>query len=303
MSYVALAGAVVGLGTSVYSGMQQKKAAAKAASASKGSFQPIVLPDMPKYIPVDLNNLQNTAVNYDTTAYGLSDRDFKRRHRPILQSEKLFEQGVLRDQQGDSELMPAIQNEYMRAGIGGALSAFGDTPGTLAPGSAGEASVARNLGLSITGFQDRNRANRERSLALAEQLFPRRTFGLTGADAAGVETANIAGLNAQNQAEYANQVQALQFNATGGANFANAQQNQLNVNAQGQALADAERNKAIISAGELIAKLGAGYAGTRSTTAAPTTYNTSAAAAAQAPYAAGVTKYPNMGYVPRAAAA
>lgn len=245
-SGVALATLVVGAGTAAWQANQQKKAAEQASGAipNPGRF--------PEYIPLNLDELQNTAVNYDTRAYGLSDANFKRRHRPLLKAEKLFERQVLADQKGESELMPALQNEFMRAGIGGALDAFGDTPGTLAPGSAGEASVARNLGINIMGFQDRNRENRQRSLLIAEELFPRRQFGLTGADAVNVMAANNAGENNANQAAYANSL-----------GLTNTMTAQGNIMAEASARRAAESQKAIISAAELAAQLAAANSATR----------------------------------------
>jgi hypothetical protein len=298
-SYVALAGVVVAGGTALYQSNQQKKQG-EAAMSAMGQFKPINIPDMPKYIPVNLGTLQNKTVKFDKEAYRLSDADFKKRHGGIVAAENLFEDQVLKDQQGESELMPAVQNEFTRAGIGGALAAFGGNTGTLAPGSAGEAAVARNLGNSIVGFQDRNRTNRERSLLMAENLFNRRNIGISGADAGGVYAANVGGKNAWNQADFANTVQEMQFNATGGQNFANAQTAQMNTNAQAQALADSERNKALVSSAQMLAKLAAGNAGAGSVNTAPATYTTSASAAAAAPYAGGITPTNTMGYVPRA---
>jgi DNA polymerase III psi subunit len=177
-------------------------------------------PEMPDYIPYDRNELQRLGVKQDRTYYGLSDSDFRKRHKPLLSAEKLFETQTLKDQTGNTELMPALQGEFMRAGIGDALAGFGDpasvdgaiTGGTLAPGSAAEASVARALGNSVEGEQQRNRANRLASLTTAESLFPRRSFGLSGSDVANLEIANTAGLNNWNQADYATQFQTDQYN-------------------------------------------------------------------------------------------
>lgn len=278
-SGIALATLVIGAGSAYMANEQSKKSAEAGSQLLNSKFKPVKFPDMPGYVPVNIQKLQNKTLNYDNKAYQLSDADFKRRHSPLVQAEKLFEAQTLQDQQGESELMPAVQNEFMRAGIGNALDAFGDTPGTLAPGSAGEASVARNLGLNILDFQDRNRNNRQQSLITAEQLFPRRNFGLSGADAGAVYSGNVGGRNAWNQANYASKVQGLQFNATGGQNFANAQQAQLNTNATAQAMAEAERNKAILSSAEMLAKLASSQAGKQSATPKPT-YATSTTAAA-----------------------
>lgn len=167
---------------------------------------------MPAYQPIKIGDLAKDSIYWDKAAYTLSDQDFAKRHPGLLQGEKLFEQSALNDQKGDNTLMPQIQGEFQRAGLAGALSAFGDTGATLKAGSAGEASVARNLGQSIMGFQDRNRTNRMQSLGLAESLFPRRTFGITGKDAAMIDLTNNAGQNNWNQANYAQGVQQDQFN-------------------------------------------------------------------------------------------
>lgn len=162
--------------------------------------------EFPTYIDQGRLDLSKSAANADRTYYRDSDKDFKRRHHSLFQAEKLFEKGVLRDQQGESELTPALQAEFMRAGLVGAGNTLGDSEALLTPGSAGEASIARNLGLNIAGFQDRNRQNRNQSLSTAEGLFPRRTFGLSGTDLVNLELSKynqdlgIEELNWRNQA-------------------------------------------------------------------------------------------------------
>lgn len=175
---------------------------------------------MPPFMPYDRSILQALGVAGDTEYYRLSDADFARRHPQLRQAERLFEDQTLKDQSGDSSLLPAMQGEFMRAGLSGALDTLGDASavdgavsrGTLAPGSKGEAILGRSLGANIGAFQDRNRQNRLTSLTTAEQLFPRRTFGLSGADFANVEIANTAGQNNWNQADYATRFQTDEFN-------------------------------------------------------------------------------------------
>lgn len=222
-------------------------------------FKPLKLPDYPDLVKYNIPNEDRLAYQYDRFAYQRSDADFAKRHQPIVDAEKLFEQQTLKDQQGDSELMPALQNEFTRAGLQGALSAFGSTPGTLTPGSAGEADVARNLGLSIAGFQDRNRQNRIQSLTTAEQLFPRRQFGLTGHDAVNLDVSNINNENSWNQAKNAQDVQLATYNATGQVQQQNAQTQQGNINAQAGAVGQSSLGQGIGSAASIIAKLGASY--------------------------------------------
>lgn len=214
---------------------------------------PLSLPDHPDFIPYGskeainpggIANLDTLGNYYDQKFYGRSDKNFKKRHGGLLQAEHLFEDSALADQQGDSELMPAIQNEFVRGGLANSLAAFGGSDGALAPGSAGEASVARNLGTSIIGFQDRNRANRNQSLVMAESLFPRRSFGLSGADATSLAMQNAQGLNSFNQAKYSTDTQIAQSES-------NQQIGQANADAQ----ADAQKQQAAVGAGIAIASV------------------------------------------------
>lgn len=199
---VGVAGAAVSAGTSAYGASQSKK-------ANQQMLGSIGKP--PGYQPINFDELNHDAINTDRKAYQLSDKDFASRHPLMLDAEHRFENQTAKDQTGNTELMPSLQNEFMRSGIAGSLDSFGDAGATLAPGSAGEASVARNLGTSIMGFQQMNRGNRQQSLSLAEQLFPRRTFGLTGKDQASIAIGNNGAQNASNQNNYANGVQVAQL--------------------------------------------------------------------------------------------
>jgi hypothetical protein len=203
----ALIGAAATAGTAAYSANQQKKASA-ANQKAMGSVPDVKLPEYPDFVPHDFNQLQDNAVNSDRAFYARSDADFKRRHRGLRDAERLFEAQVLKDQKGNSELMPALQAELMKGGMAESLAAFGGDTGTLAPGSAGEARVATHMGQGIMDFQQRNRDNRERSLALAEQLFPRREIGLSGRDHAAIIMNNTSGVNNHAQAAYGAGVQA-----------------------------------------------------------------------------------------------
>lgn len=194
--------------------------------------------------PKGIANLNTLGTFYDRKFYANSDKNFAKRHGGIVNAERLFEDQTLADQQGESELMPAVQSEFMRAGLSNALGAFGSSPGTLAPGSAGEASVARNLGVSILGFQDRNRQNRQNSLITAEALFPRRSFGLSGADATSLAMQNAQGLNAYNQGKFQTEFQTQQ-----------AQYNQGIQQDNSDAAADAQKKQAAVGAGIAVASI------------------------------------------------
>lgn len=218
----------------MYSTSQQKKAAAKAQEAAdKNAIDPNSMPAPVMFDPVAVNP---AAVQFDKEYYAKSDDDFRQRHPLMVGAERAFEKQAAKDQTGDTELMPAVQSEFMRAGLGKSLDAFGGVGGTLAPGSAGEAAVARNLGLDIAGFQDRNRTNRTNSLLTAEQLFPRRAFGMSGQDLVSALIANNQTTNNFNQAKFQTQAQQAQ-QAT----------NQANVNAQADAARSAAMAQAIAS--------------------------------------------------------
>lgn len=250
VAIIGVAGTVAAAGIGAYSSYASNKSAdarQKAALAANGSrsFQPFTPPPMPAFIPANIKGVGNDAARADTAAYARSDADFGTRHPLLLSAEKAFEKQTAADQTGNTELMPEVQNEFMRAGLGNALGAFGDTSGTLAPGSSGEASVARNLGLKILDFQNMNRQNRQNSLQLAEGLFPRRQIGLTGADVTNLSLANLSGQNNWNQDEYGVQLQAAQNNYNAQQGFQNSQIQQGNVNAQAAATSRAANASAM----------------------------------------------------------
>lgn len=211
---VAGIGAAATVGMGMYQASQQKKAAARAAAMGGAPTIPAVeFPKMPKYIPADFYKLNQEATRLDTNYFRHSDTDFAERHPGTVAAEKAFEAQTAKDQVGDSQFLPQMQQEALRAGLGSSLAAFGDAGPVLARGSGAEADVAKNLGLSVLAFQDRNRQNAQQSLSLAEQIFPRRQFGLTGKDYTGISLGNLSAQNAWNQANHAATVDELEFNA------------------------------------------------------------------------------------------
>lgn len=215
-TWVAIAGTAISVGVGAYQANKASKAAkaaqSKAASVQTPQLDTVKFPDMPPYVPNDFNALNTGAVSADEASYGRTTKDFKKHNLPLWHAEILAKQSALNDQKGDSIFIPQVQNEFVNAGVGNALDSFGDTGRTLAPGSAGEANVARNLGISVLGFQDRNRANRNASLALMESIFPRREIGLNGTDATQIALGNNAGQNAATQAAHAQDIGELQYN-------------------------------------------------------------------------------------------
>lgn len=208
---------------------------------------------MPALVPFNIAELDNQAKRYDEWGYARSDADFKKRRPGTFSAEKAFDASVAKDWTGDTELMPEIQSEFMRAGLGSALGAFGDTGPVLGPNSAGEANVARNLGLKIADFQDRNRKNRMGSLAMAEEIFPRRTFGISGQDAALASMLNTQGMNSWNQAQYGDQIQQEQYNHRIATENLRTQQLGANANAAAGAQEDAAEKQAAMGAVSAVA--------------------------------------------------
>lgn len=196
---VGVAGIAVSAGTSMYQQSQQKKAAAAAAANGGGGGGGSI----PSYIPANFSDINQGAVVGDMQAYARSDKNFAQRHPTLLAGEGQFEKNAAQDQVGNTSFIPQMQSEAINSGLGSALDAFGDNTGTLKMGGAGEADVAKNLGISVLGFQQQNRQNAQQSLSLAEQLFPRRQIGLSGQDFAQMEIGNVNNENAFNSANYA----------------------------------------------------------------------------------------------------
>lgn len=251
--WAAALGAAVSVGTTAWQNNEAKKAQREAAQVAADNRLPAFrMPVVPDFVPLNFSNLDKAAVAADEAAFARSDADFAKRNRPVLLAEKIFKDRVLADQKGESELPPALQAEMMRAGLVSGIEAFGDTEASLAPNSAGEAAVARNMGLGIMAFQDRNRANRERSLTLAEQLFPRREIGLNGGDAAAVAAANVGSENSQRQAQFDAKVAERLKNYEIGAANARAAVTEANSLAAGRAKMAESSAKAVSNAASTI---------------------------------------------------
>lgn len=243
---VAVAGAVAG-GVQAHNQAKDAEGAAleQQKRASKNRLPEFKPPALPSYVPFDFNKVNPDAIDADLAAYGRSDADYKRRHPGVVGAEGLFEQSVLNDQRGDTTLLPAIQSELFRAGVGGSLAAFGDTRPVLAPGSAGEANVARHLGLGVMDFQDRNRRNRERSLTIAEEIFPRREIGMSGQDLAMTSLSDTIAKNEFNAANYAAEAGAYEKNYAINAENMNAGTKEANDLAAAQAASEAAKAQAL----------------------------------------------------------
>lgn len=176
---------------------------------------------MPKFQQANVEQLHGQSIDYDKQGYALTDDDYAKRFPELVEAQKLYRNQVLADQQrgvGEGEMSDDIHNELLRSGISSSIGAFGG--GSIQPGSAGEAAVARHLGMGVMDYQDRmmNRENTRRTwnnqnMAVSSQLFQPRQFGFGGEGALQLSLANLAGQNNWNQANYASQVQAGQFNS------------------------------------------------------------------------------------------
>jgi hypothetical protein len=174
---------------------------------------------MPAFIKTDPQAIESQAVSMDKQAYGLSDADFRQRYPQLYNAQQTF-MGNLNTQMSGG-IAPQLQNVWTTAGLGNALRSTGNW--SLGSGTTGMANVARNLGLDQMQYQNQllNQFN------MANDTFRPRTFGISGADAAQIALANIAGQNNWNQADFAYKVQQAQYEAGQG-----AQQATLGANAQ-----------------------------------------------------------------------
>ncbi len=216
----------------------------------------------PDYIPQDIGSLYDLSKKYDNSFYNASDADFATRHPALKGAENLFEQQTLKDQQGNSELMPAIQNAFLTSGLEKSLGSFGDLGTTLAPGSAAEASVGRSLAgpEGILGFQNMNRQNRQQSLGLAETLFPHRQIGFGGETATDLSVGNNENKNIYAMGKYGDQFGADKINWEINAenirnriNQGNADQQASATTSASDAAASAQKKQAIIAGTAAIA--------------------------------------------------
>jgi len=173
---------------------------------------------MPSFVGANPQQIEQGAVSMDQQAYGLSDQDFRQRYPQLWQTQQTFLNNL--QNQFSGNVNPQMQNVWARSGLEGALQSTGGW--SLGTGTTGMANIARNLGLNQMGYQQ----NLLNQFQMANDTFRPRTFGLSGADAAQIALSNIAGQNNFNQAQYAYQVQASQYE-TGLA----AQQSVLSANA------------------------------------------------------------------------
>jgi hypothetical protein len=178
------------------------------------------LPAAPKaksysYTAFDPNQLdQTSAADANTQAmagdagyYAASDADYARRNPQLVAANQIDKQQTLDEISG--QVPAAVQSQWAKAGLAGALSSVG---GDVAPGSAGEAGVARSIGVDALSYEDRARQH----LAALDASNPQRSMGLTGAEQEGITMANQGAKNAVklannagiNQAAAANTQQA-----------------------------------------------------------------------------------------------
>jgi hypothetical protein len=176
---------------------------------STPTLQKMQTPTMPAFISANPQQIEQQAVGMDEQAYGLSDADFKARYPELYQAQQTDLNNLNSEMSGN--ITPQMQNLWTRGGLTSALNSTGGW--SLGSGTPGMANVARNLGIDQMGYQNQL----QQQFQTANNTFRPRTFGLSGADSAQIALSNIAGQNNWNQANYAYNFEANQYN-TGIAN-------------------------------------------------------------------------------------
>jgi hypothetical protein len=176
---------------------------------STPTLQKMQTPTMPAFIQANPQAIEQQATSMDEQAYGLSDADFKARYPQLYQAQQTDLSNL--NSQMSGNITPQMQNLWARSGLTNALNSTGGW--SLGTGTPGMASVARNLGIDQMNYQNQL----QQQFQTANNTFRPRTFGLSGADASQIALSNIAGQNNWNQANYAYNFEANQYN-TGIAN-------------------------------------------------------------------------------------
>ncbi len=197
--WVAAIGAVVTTGIGV--------AAQKLSAPGPGSVGAPL-----KFDPIDINKVQQDAINTSIQGYDLSDADRKRFPGLVPALNATTEDAY---KQLTSPLDPTVQNTFATNSAISALQSGGggDALASLGPaGSASQNQFTTSLLNQVQQKQDYDRSYLDSLLAAN----PERAFGLSGSDAANLNIANVQGQNAYNQQKYTQQVAQENANNAGG---------------------------------------------------------------------------------------
>lgn len=195
---------------------------------------------MPAYQPADVGKLDQSAIRADEQYYSSSDTNFAANHPKVVGAENAFQSQLSNEWNGGANPLPAaLQAAYAQSGISAGNNVLGGTTGNLGDGGTGltglsnarNANLAQNLGMNVMQYQNTLLNQREGDLGTAEQIFPRRTFGLSGSDETNLNLANLAGQNSWNQADYANNLAIQELNYKTQQQNVNNQISQNNTNA------------------------------------------------------------------------
>lgn len=142
------------------------------------------------FVPVDPNQVENLALQFDQRGYGLSDADYAARFPQLAAGRNYEANNAALNISGQTD--PLLTSTLKTSGLGNVN--FGQ----------GEYKQARNMGVGILDKEKRDRNYFSRTLANN----PQRTFGLSGQDIAHIALANTNGQNIFNQGAYGAKVNA-----------------------------------------------------------------------------------------------
>jgi hypothetical protein len=189
--------------------------------------------------PQDVNTgvAQNLAVQGDKTAYALSDADFAARFPQLSAGLKTYADKAstaLNTPSTGLSLTPDVENQFVKAGLTKSLGNLGAQNLTnLQSGGAGQSQVAKNLGLDLLDFQQKNISAvqqqdqfKNAQFASALQIDPQRQIGLGGNAMAQIYANNLGQQNAYNSGLGSSLLSGVNninsANAANGANSSNA---------------------------------------------------------------------------------
>lgn len=209
----------------------------------------------PPFIPYDVPQMWNEDSFYARKTATASDAFRAKRTPGWDQALKAGQSAILDDVKGDSTLMPMVQSEAIRAGLGSSLAAFGDQSNTsaLEPDSAATARVSTNLFGTANAMNQQIRDNRYRALQVGDQLFPETQVGLSGTDAATIFGANTLGKNEWNDADYHDKEENERLNWRVQVENLRTQAQQQNTDAAASAQSKAAGQQALVQGGAAVA--------------------------------------------------
>lgn len=155
-------------------------------------------PQAPPFFPIDIPNVINQALQYDTAGFDWSDQDFISRFPGLVATRNQQMNDAYRQLTGPLDL--TLQQDFTQRAIQQSLGATG---GGNASAGLEKGSFAKNQASVSFAQQLLNKQDVDRSYF--DQLIgnnPQRAFGLSGSDVTNLNIANTGGLNSSNQQAY-----------------------------------------------------------------------------------------------------